>query len=33
VTGKLKEKHKYLLDVHCVAHRLALGIKDLVKKG
>lgn len=32
VTGKLKEKFPYMLDIHCVAHRLALGVKDLIKK-
>jgi len=32
VTGKPKEKYPFLIDIHCIAHRLSLGLKDLVKK-
>lgn len=32
VTGKFKEKLPYVLDFHCIAHKLSLGVKDLVKK-
>ena len=32
VTGKFLNKRDYIIHTHCIAHRLALGLKDMTEK-